>query len=194
MKPVVVLITAGGCPHCNNLKAFWPKIQKTLGNQARFVDIVVPTLSDPFPDGYFDDLSKSRHWYPMIWVFKEGDYEKAMKNHSQKTRFEVFNGTTQDGKVTRKPAGSFVRPTEENIIHWIKGSLELVKTGGPNLATTMPKATPSSSKVKETPKEAVKEETEDSRPFTVHSSIFVPTCERQANITPTIQNGGYAPF
>ena len=190
MKPVFIFISAGDCGACKHFKNRWPDIQKSLKNLVTIKEIVVPSMHGEFPRDYPKDITEIEHWFPMLVMMHPKDLEDGIKNPNLKTRFVVYNGDTSGGYVRHTKAQ---RLTEDLIVGWVKDTAKKVIDGPPTYSQTGRQSTPPQKPKSVLPKEEKKSDT-ISKKYSVHDSIFVPTCERNANITPSIQNGGYSPF
>ena len=152
-----------------------------------YENIHVPNLSTPVPEHLPKEFVEMRHAYPIFLLVNGDDWENAKKNRNLQMRFAVMNHTVDNGTIVRKPT---MHNTVDNIENWTRSKLPSVINGPPLLKKKAKEVSGESSISKKTAEETV----EEKRPFGIYDSMFVPTCNRNANIVPSVQNGGYAPF
>jgi thiol-disulfide isomerase/thioredoxin len=184
-KPTVIIVTASNCGYCKSFRKTWDKVAKQASKIANFEEIPLDDVnSSRIPSSYSNDLASIRPWFPMLLMVNPTDLEAAKRDPNTKMRFVAFNGIAEDGAIKHKPT---TERSEDNVVGWIKTNTQRVMNGPPTLQASRPPPA-------RTPKIATPPIEEKKKPFDVKASIFVQTCERNANITPSVRNGGYAPF
>jgi hypothetical protein len=149
-------------------------------------EIPLPDLGSTIPLEYSEDIAKTKPWFPMLLLVNTNDYKEAKSNHKHKMRFVAFNGDIEGGRMVHKPT---MERNDENVTNWIKQNTPRVNSGPPTIPAARAPAPAPKAAAPEEPRVVSRQ-----KPFDVKASIFVQTCERNANITPSVRNGGYAPF
>lgn len=196
MKTTVILISAKGCRACSELSKIWPDIKKNLSKVVDFDPIPLQSLSESLPDNTPREiLDMSSLWFPMIIIANTEDWNNAKVNRNINMRFAIMNTIVEDGNIVKKVT---MHNTVENITNWVRSKISVV-TNGPPLLQKNKQITQSQTQFNKPVEEKVERSNGVSKnvplkPFTVHDSMFIPTCNRNVNIVPTVQNGGYSPF
>ena len=127
-KPVLVVITAGNCGHCRNLKQVWPDIQQAIEGTGlvRVVNIPLEMMSSPIDTNvYPSDLKTYKLWFPMFLLVSGSTWNEAMSNTQAEVPLQakVMSGEVRpDGRI--QISSNPVYPlNKENIINWIRATI-----------------------------------------------------------------------
>ena len=177
MKYTFVLVSAKECTFCKKVKAIWPEIKTKLKGIADIDDsIEIQKTSSQLPAWVPNNYRSHINWFPTMSLFPSKDWltAKGDSGSNMKLRFKTFNAELTD-KGTYKHVNN-MQITVSDIVSWVRSSIaEMDKPPAPQLPLSRgPEVKPP------------QEYKDPKRVFEVHSkSVFVPTCSRTANITPS---------
>lgn len=127
---VLVIITAGNCGHCKNLKKVWadikPKIISATGVQ--IVEVELSSMNSPIDTSKFpSDLKRYKMWYPMAILFSLSEWRDAMSNTQStiKLNGKVVGGKfSSEGVLIMDKSKTFSPADSDRLIDWIKETID----------------------------------------------------------------------